>query len=54
MSPPIDVVLMNNPPRFSRKYRVKAFVTRIGPSRFVCTIRSICSSVTPSSGPAIP
>ena len=33
---------------------MNAFVTRIGPIRLVCTIRSICSSVTPSSGPAIP
>ena len=31
-----------------------AFVMRITPSRFVLIMRTICSSVSPSSGPAIP
>ena len=54
INPPIEVVLMNKPAPFLLKWGMNAFVTRIGPIRFVLTMRSICSSVIPSSGPAIP
>ena len=45
---------MNRPALFALKYGMNAFVIRMAPMIFVLTMRMICSSVRPSSGPAKP